>query len=70
MSVPIILRRGMDQVRLERDPMTGEVELRVWGRLSERDAFAPSVERIVLHDETLPLVIDALRQMQAQRGAA
>lgn len=69
MTAPIILQRGTDELRIEYDPATGEVELRIWGRLSERDLYAPSVERLQLHRDTVPLLLDGLERLMhmAQR---
>jgi hypothetical protein len=69
MTSPIVLRRGRDQLRVELNPAAGEVELRVWGRLGERDPFYPSWERIAFPLDLLPLVLDALQRLEDEANA-
>jgi hypothetical protein len=66
---PIVLRRGRDQLRLELDAAAGEVELRAWGRLGDRDPFYPSVERLAFPLDLLPLILDALRRLETEATA-
>jgi hypothetical protein len=68
MTLPIVLRRGRDQLRLELDS-AGDVELRIWGRLNERDPFYPSVERLAFPLDLLPMVLDGLHQLEADAKA-